>query len=164
MDMKIKYVLILVVPFLFFGSKVQAATYWVDSSFQELTQREVNEVGTYVSPVPASIMQAKQSNQCFSKFQTVQKRIVSFEQRHKELNTKISQVNVWRDQLIEDLNKKFVLPCLKSKETKTNSSKKETGTDSDYAMLEARVKSMELQIKDIIKALQSMGKLTQLKV
>lgn len=156
-----KYYLILLL--LFFPSVyTNAATYWVDGSFKELSQREVNNTASYVSQVPDSFMEAKQNKKCFVKFETVKERLISFDLKNKDSGLKAKDLIIAKDKLIIELDKKFIQPCLKeygTNEVKSKSSARNHG----YEDLEVRIKLIERQIKEIIQALQSMGKLTLMK-
>lgn len=140
---------IFIIPLLLFASSANAATYWVDGSFQDLTSKQVNEKDAYISQIPDSVMLAKQSSACFSRYELVKERLTSFDK--KNVNLRGPSLMESRDQFIADLDKKFVQTCLKKKNVQIKSKVKK---DSEYQDLEARVTLIESQIQEIMKILQ----------
>ena len=140
---------IFIIPLLLFGSSANAATYWVDGSFQDLSTKQVNEKNAYLSQIPDSIMQAKQSSTCFYKYELISNRLSAFDQKNQGLSA--TKLGKSRDQLIAELNTKYVQPCLK-KENITVKSK--TNKSLKYEDLEARISTIEAQIQEIMKILE----------
>jgi ribosomal 50S subunit-associated protein YjgA (DUF615 family) len=159
-NQKMKYIILLLL--LLPSAHADAATYWVDGSFQVLTERQVDQIDSYISPVPDSFLIAKQHKKCFSKYETVKKRLIGFEEKNKDPNLKVKNLVVAREKLIAELDTKYIQPCLKRYGTMETETKSPT-SQSAYEDLEARIEVMESQIRKIIGALQSLGELTDLK-
>lgn len=142
----------------FISSSAQAATYWDNGSFVDLKGSELNETNTYVPLIPDSFMEAKQSKECVSKFELAKSRLSKLDQENRNSNLTPKQIATAQDKLVLDLNKKFILPCLKNVNIKTGISSKTNSNSKGYEELEKRIKAIELQIKEILKALQSLKK------
>jgi hypothetical protein len=142
------------------------AAYWVvdqnapaRGSIRDITDSGVVSMESYLyAKIPDSVLLAKDSKVCVKKYETLKNSLIAFDKLNKD-NFSTEKTILARERIITRESKNITI-CLKKEGI---SEKTKIKTTPELSDLELRISIMESQIKDIIKALQSIGKLTNLK-
>lgn len=152
---------ILLIPLLLLASATHAAYWVVDEnvpargSIKDLSDSVVVSMESYLyAKVPDYVFVAKENKVCVKKYEKLTDALLKFDKGNKGKFSEEKFI-LAREKIISTQSKNIYV-CLKKEGVSTSSKSKETPELKD---LENRIIILEKQVEDIIKALQSLGKM-----